>query len=366
MTKLKNKEAEVGQTVEKPKRNQLPRSPKTKTKKNVEEKKIKLIVNLNKCSQNWKNIVSTLPPKAAFKRQSLKKSDKPAAANNEAQKEVEETKSDENEANEKKIWFEVDKIFLPTNEDTKPEQSQTAETVLSAKLTKALALDCEMVGVGEGGKDSILARISVVNTSGECVYDKYVLPSETVTDYRTKVSGIRPEHLKKENAMPHSMVQKEISEMFNNRILVGHALHNDLKVLFLSHPKKHIRDTQKCKVFRRMSRSIGSLCSLKNLAKLVLGTTIQEGEHSSVEDAKVAMRLYTTYKKEWEADLHNRQVKSKEEATLSLTSKETSSIIKDGEYKKNDIEILTGNENHKRYLQNKLKKRNSNTKKFLK
>ena len=364
MTKLKAKEApEAVPIADKPKRNQSPRLPKTKTKKNVEEKKIKLIVNLNKCSQNWKNIATTLPPKTAFKRQSLKQSAvKPPVANKEA-------KVEENEkVNEKKIWFEVDKIFLPTNEETKPntEQSQAAETVLSAKLTKALALDCEMVGVGEAGKDSILARISVVNTSGECVYDKYVLPSETVTDYRTKVSGIRPEHLKKENAVPHSMVQKEISEMFNNRVLVGHALHNDLKVLFLSHPKKHIRDTQKCKVFRRMSRSIGSLCSLKNLAKLVLGTTIQEGEHSSVEDAKVAMRLYTTYKKEWEADLHNRQIKSKEEATLSLTSKETSSIIKDGEYKKNDIEILTGNENHKRYLQNKLKKRNSNTKKFLK
>ena len=54
-----------------------------------------------------------------------------------------------------------------------------------------------MVGVGEDGKDSILARASIVNQFGQCVYDKYVKPLETVTDYRTHVSGILPEHLKK-------------------------------------------------------------------------------------------------------------------------------------------------------------------------
>jgi Exonuclease len=53
-------------------------------------------------------------------------------------------------------------------------------------------MDCEMVGVGEDGKDSILARVSIVNHFGHCVYDKYVKPTERVTDYRTKVSGIRP------------------------------------------------------------------------------------------------------------------------------------------------------------------------------
>lgn len=53
-----------------------------------------------------------------------------------------------------------------------------------------------MVGVGEGGKDSILARVSVVNHFGQCVFDKFVKPREPVTDYRTHVSGIRPENLK--------------------------------------------------------------------------------------------------------------------------------------------------------------------------
>ena len=57
-------------------------------------------------------------------------------------------------------------------------------------------MDCEMVGVGLEGKESILARVSIVNHFGQCLYDKYAKPVEKVTDYRTFVSGIRPADLK--------------------------------------------------------------------------------------------------------------------------------------------------------------------------
>lgn len=57
-------------------------------------------------------------------------------------------------------------------------------------------MDCEMVGVGPAGEGSIAARVSIVNQFGKCVYDKYVKPTQRVTDYRTAVSGIRPENLK--------------------------------------------------------------------------------------------------------------------------------------------------------------------------
>ncbi len=56
-------------------------------------------------------------------------------------------------------------------------------------------MDCEMVGVGPKGNDSILARVSIVNFYGHCLYDKYVKPTAFVTDYRTYVSGIRPENI---------------------------------------------------------------------------------------------------------------------------------------------------------------------------
>ena len=58
-------------------------------------------------------------------------------------------------------------------------------------------MDCEMVGVGAGGQDSILARVSIVNQFGQCIYDTFVMPTEAVTDYRTRFSGVRPKDLVK-------------------------------------------------------------------------------------------------------------------------------------------------------------------------
>jgi hypothetical protein len=39
--------------------------------------------------------------------------------------------------------------------------------------------------------------VSQVNSSGNVIYDKHVRPTEKVTDFRTKVSGVRPSNLKK-------------------------------------------------------------------------------------------------------------------------------------------------------------------------
>ena len=69
-----------------------------------------------------------------------------------------------------------------------------------------------------------------------------------MTDYRTAVSGVRPEDLV--GAPEFKDVQAEVAEMIKDRVLVGHAIHHDLKVLFLDHPKKLIRDTSKYKPFK--------------------------------------------------------------------------------------------------------------------
>lgn len=182
-------------------------------------------------------------------------------------------------------------------EDVKNDAKQiTAVTAShnSNRLTKEIALDCEMVGTIDN--TDMVARVSLVNKFGECVYDKYVAPTEKVQDYRTWVSGIRPENLK--NAEDFKQVQKDVAELLRGRLLVGHALRNDLKVLFLSHPRKYTRDTQRFKLFRELANS--KRPSLKKLAAAVLNVNIQEGEHSSVEDAKVAMQLYMMYRKKWE------------------------------------------------------------------
>ncbi|KAL5965093.1 RNA exonuclease 4 [Taenia solium] len=173
-------------------------------------------------------------------------------------------------------------------------------------VTRTIALDCEFVGVGFEGKDDALARVSVVNQFGHVILDTYVRPKEKITDYRTGVSGITPHHMRKGGpAKSFDAVQAQVSELCKDRILVGHAIHNDLRVLMLSHPKKYIRDTSRYGPFRKLFK--GRYPSLKALSERILGVTIQYGAHDSVEDARATMRIYTMVKKVWEAQVKARR-----------------------------------------------------------
>ncbi|GFT75586.1 RNA exonuclease 4 [Trichonephila clavipes] len=176
----------------------------------------------------------------------------------------------------------------------------------SIKLTKTVSLDCEMVGVGPDGNDSILARVSIVNAYGECVYDTFVKPKEKVTDYRTYVSGVRPSDLV--DGKDLFDVQKDVLAIIEGRRLVGHSLKNDFDVLFIDHPRRLIRDTSKYAPFRQLSGN--RTPSLKSLVSKLLGCEIQGAEHSSIEDAQAAMLLYLNHKKEWEKSVKQRRRKN--------------------------------------------------------
>ncbi|KAB1216552.1 RNA exonuclease 4 [Morella rubra] len=160
-------------------------------------------------------------------------------------------------------------------------------------LTDVVSMDCEMVGVCQGNK-SALGRVTLVNKWGNVVYDEFVRPVDRVVDFRTEISGIRPQDLRK--AKDFWVVQKKVAEIIKERILVGHALHNDLKVLLLSHPKKDLRDTSEFQPFLRE----GGRRALRHLAAQFLGVQIQNGEHCSIQDARAAMLLYQKNRKEWE------------------------------------------------------------------
>ncbi|XP_043189890.1 RNA exonuclease 4-like isoform X2 [Amphibalanus amphitrite] len=179
-------------------------------------------------------------------------------------------------------------------------QLASAKTPLPSRY---LAMDCEMVGVGQSGQENMLARVSIVNSLCQPVYDKFVKPKEKVTDYRTFVSGVRPKDLVKGEEF--EVVQREVAALLKGRVLVGHAVYNDLKVLMLSHPKKHTRDTASYKPFRKMFN--GGIPSLKNLSMKVLAVDIQKGEHDSVQDARATMQIYQTHRREWEAAVAERQ-----------------------------------------------------------
>ena len=87
-------------------------------------------------------------------------------------------------------------------------QSCPQAVPLPSRLTRAVAMDCEMVGTGPGGRTSALARCSIVTYEGDVVYDQYVRPEAPIVDYRTRWSGIRPRHMA--NAVPFRRAQQEV------------------------------------------------------------------------------------------------------------------------------------------------------------
>ncbi|XP_074836782.1 interferon-stimulated 20 kDa exonuclease-like 2 [Carettochelys insculpta] len=172
------------------------------------------------------------------------------------------------------------------------------------KPSKLVAIDCEMVGTGPGGRSSDLARCSIVSYNGDVIYDKYIKPISPITDYRTRWSGIKKHHMK--NATPFTTAQKEILKILAGKIVVGHAIHNDFKALKYFHPKSVTRDTSKIPLLNRKAGfPENESASLKRLTKQLLHKDIQVGKngHSSVEDAKATMELYRVIEAEWEGQL---------------------------------------------------------------
>uniref|UniRef100_A0A0X3PKV6 RNA exonuclease 4 n=1 Tax=Schistocephalus solidus TaxID=70667 RepID=A0A0X3PKV6_SCHSO len=172
-----------------------------------------------------------------------------------------------------------------------------------------VALDCEMVGVGEK-KESALGRISIVSYYGQVLYDVMCRPEEVITDYRTPWSGIRPTDMVR--AIPFECVQDQVQRIIEGRIVVGHMVFNDFHVLKMQHPKDLIRDTGLAPYAKvKAGFHPRQPTALRNLAEKLLGLRIQTGEHCSTEDAQATMAIYRLVEEEWEADLRVKTSKKK-------------------------------------------------------
>lgn len=157
-----------------------------------------------------------------------------------------------------------------------------------------------MVGVGRF-KSSSLARCSIVDYYGTVLFDEYVEPIGKVTDYRFKWSGILPRHLK--HAIPFKVARKKILSILKDKIIVGHSLHFDFKILKIKWPSDKVRDVSRCSLLRQKG-NLGNMNtpSLKNLTKAVLRRDIQGQTHCSVEDSVAAMQLYRAVEDKWEQE----------------------------------------------------------------
>jgi hypothetical protein len=71
-------------------------------------------------------------------------------------------------------------------------------------------------------------RVCLVNNAGAVLLDTHVAQRERVTDFRTRFSGVRPADLA--GAPPLARVAAQVAAMVKARIIVGHAITNDLTV----------------------------------------------------------------------------------------------------------------------------------------
>lgn len=83
-----------------------------------------------------------------------------------------------------------------------------------------------------------------------------------------------------------------VAPLLRDKILVGHALFNDLAALGHRHTYEDVRDTA---LFYPLRARVGCTQDgvfppLKALARDVLGTEIQDGEHDPVRTARQARR----------------------------------------------------------------------------
>uniref|UniRef100_A0A8C4TMK5 Apoptosis-enhancing nuclease-like n=1 Tax=Erpetoichthys calabaricus TaxID=27687 RepID=A0A8C4TMK5_ERPCA len=202
--------------------------------------------------------------------------------------------------------------------------------------SKLVAVDCEMVGTGPRGCCSELARCSIVSYNGTVLYDKYIKPKQPVVDYRTPWSGIWSHHL--QNAIPFNEAKNEVLQILMGKVVVGHALHNDFRVLGYFHPTHLIRDTSKQKILLlKAGFPAKQSVSLRKLAKELLHQNIQCGSngHCSVQDARAAMELYKLVEAQWEADVQLKVAMGAHE--LSIDHNESSSHYMDDKYWPEDL-----------------------------
>lgn len=175
------------------------------------------------------------------------------------------------------------------------------------RFENAVAVDCEMVGVGP---KSVLGHVAIVDFNGKQLYNKYVIPrggTATISNYRERFSGLTEELLKKVESnnekrptKEHSfeVVKRETHAILKDRIIVGHGLKSDFAALeFVPNPD-NVWDSTEIALYMKdhpYLPGVKQAKKLKVLAKEIAGNSIQQESrngHSPLEDARASMNIY--------------------------------------------------------------------------
>uniref|UniRef100_A0AAZ3SKY2 Exonuclease domain-containing protein n=1 Tax=Oncorhynchus tshawytscha TaxID=74940 RepID=A0AAZ3SKY2_ONCTS len=147
------------------------------------------------------------------------------------------------------------------------------------------SVDCEMCYTTQGLE---LARVTVVNSSLQVIYDTFVKPDNDVIDYNTRFSGINEADVKGTSSSIRDVQETLLSFVSAETILIGYGLESDLCALKLLHGT--VVDTSVSFPHRL---GLPHKMTLHNLTADYLRRIIQEsvGGHDSAEDAAACMEL---------------------------------------------------------------------------
>ena len=163
---------------------------------------------------------------------------------------------------------------------------------------KILFLDTEFTCQNIDQQKSPLS-VTMLNYDGKVVLNEKVCPRKQVIKVGTQFHGITEREMRcKEDEYE---ILEKVQQLVKGKILVGHDLVGDLKHLRINPDiLLGIRDLAAAVVFGKLGLTKkGQFYKLSSIAKDLLNIQIQEGAHSSREDAETVMALYRFVEDIW-------------------------------------------------------------------